>query len=283
MFGLPLAFASPMILGALVLLPVIWWLLRLTPPRPQSELFPPLAILARLVRKEETPAKSPWWLTLLRLLMAALVIFAMAGPVLNPQAARLAGEGPVAIVIDNGWASAPDWEERRDAALSLVGEAEAANRTVAFVETAGADVSAMEPMDAATARARLAGMEPKPLKPDHAAAAGALSRVIAQTQPGSVFLLSDGLSRAGTDALAGAMAGAQGQRSVIAARTDRLRTRHGPQRPRRHDGNGAADGIAAGIVGHGRGLRHQGPAARPQDRNLRSGRGQRAVPTGRAG
>ena len=83
--GIPLTFAFPMVLTALALLPVIWWLLRLTPPRPQSELFPPLAILARLIRKEETPAKSPWWLTLLRLAMAAFVILAMAGPILNPR------------------------------------------------------------------------------------------------------------------------------------------------------------------------------------------------------
>ncbi|MEM7461771.1 MAG: BatA domain-containing protein, partial [Pseudomonadota bacterium] len=84
MLGLPIAFAYPWVLSALILLPVIWWLLRLTPPKPQTEIFPPLAILARLITKEETPAKSPWWLTLLRLLLAAFVIFAMSGPVLNP-------------------------------------------------------------------------------------------------------------------------------------------------------------------------------------------------------
>ena len=72
MAGLPLAFAFPWVLAGLAALPVIWWLLRLTPPRPQTEIFPPLAILARLVQREETPANSPWWLTLLRLTMAAL-------------------------------------------------------------------------------------------------------------------------------------------------------------------------------------------------------------------
>ncbi len=53
------------VLFGLLALPVIWWLLRLTPPRPRSELFPPLRILARVLQKEETPSKSPWWLTLL--------------------------------------------------------------------------------------------------------------------------------------------------------------------------------------------------------------------------
>ncbi len=75
---LPLTFGFPAILFGLLALPVIWWLLRLTPPRPQQEVFPPLRILARVLRKEETPNQSPWWLTLLRLLMAALVVLALA-------------------------------------------------------------------------------------------------------------------------------------------------------------------------------------------------------------
>ena len=36
MFGIPLAFGAPAILGALLALPLIWWLLKLTPPRPNA-------------------------------------------------------------------------------------------------------------------------------------------------------------------------------------------------------------------------------------------------------
>ena len=222
MMGLPLAFASPMILGALVLLPAIWWLLRLTPPRPQSELFPPLALLLRLVRKQETPASSPWWLTALRLAMAALAIFAMAGPVLNPSEAELAGEGPVAIVIDNGWASARDWELRRASALALVDEAEAASRAVILVDTAGAEPATPQPVAPGAARARLAGMEPLPLKPDHLQAARQVDAVVRQSDPGSLAFLSDGLSREGTDGLAQALGRSAGQKIAVLARPDRL-------------------------------------------------------------
>ena len=73
MSWLPLSFGFPAVLAGLLALPVIWWLLRLTPPKPRSEVFPPLRILARVLKKEETPHQSPWWLTLLRLVMAALV------------------------------------------------------------------------------------------------------------------------------------------------------------------------------------------------------------------
>ena len=82
---LPLSFGLPMVLWGLLALPVIWWLLRLTPPKPQTEVFPPLRILLRVAKREETPHQSPWWLTLLRLLMAALVIMALAEPVFNPR------------------------------------------------------------------------------------------------------------------------------------------------------------------------------------------------------
>ena len=35
LFGLPLSFGTPLILAALVALPVVWWLLRVTPPLPR--------------------------------------------------------------------------------------------------------------------------------------------------------------------------------------------------------------------------------------------------------
>ncbi|MFA9443188.1 MAG: BatA domain-containing protein, partial [Hyphomicrobium sp.] len=80
-----LAFLNPWLLGALVTLPIIYWLLRTVPPRPRQLTFPPTRILVGIENQEKTPAKSPWWLTLIRLLAAALIIFAFAEPVMNPS------------------------------------------------------------------------------------------------------------------------------------------------------------------------------------------------------
>ena len=212
---LPLAFASPWVLLALGLLPVIWWLLRLTPPRPQSELFPPLAILARLIRQEETPAQSPWWLTLLRLLMTALIILAMSGPVWNPREATLAGEGPVALVIDDGWASADDWEKRRQSAEAIVTEAAADDRTIVLITTADSEAPAAVPLDPDAALARLEGLEIQPLKPDHSATARRLGEAVRDFSPGSVFFLSDGLRHEGSDELGNLLAEMAGQREIV--------------------------------------------------------------------
>ena len=64
MLGLPLAFMIPTVLAALAALPVLYWLLRLTPPPPSTAVLPTLAIMRDLERKDETPAHTPWWLLL---------------------------------------------------------------------------------------------------------------------------------------------------------------------------------------------------------------------------
>ena len=60
MLGLPLAFSAPLVLAALALLPVLYVLLRITPPRPQQIAFPPLRLILDLRAQEETPARTPW-------------------------------------------------------------------------------------------------------------------------------------------------------------------------------------------------------------------------------
>jgi hypothetical protein len=72
--GLPLAFAEPLLLLGLLSLPLLWWLLRVMPPRPRRIEFPPTRLLFDIAPKEETPSRTPWWLTALRLAAAALII-----------------------------------------------------------------------------------------------------------------------------------------------------------------------------------------------------------------
>ena len=89
-----IGFLQPWILLGLAALPAIWWLLRLTPPSPQHVVFPPTRLLKDLKSTEETPAHSPWWLTALRMLLAALIVLALARPVLNPDRRELRRQRP---------------------------------------------------------------------------------------------------------------------------------------------------------------------------------------------
>src|SRR3954464_11190445 len=78
-----LAFLSPWLLVGLAALPVLWWLLRLTPPAPKRIPFPAIRLLFGLLPKEETPHRTPWWLILLRLAIAALLIVGLSHPLWN--------------------------------------------------------------------------------------------------------------------------------------------------------------------------------------------------------
>tara|TARA_R110002020_G_scaffold27559_12_gene88965 strand:- start:1163 stop:3973 length:2811 start_codon:yes stop_codon:yes gene_type:complete len=203
--GLPIAFGAPAILFGLLALPVIWWLLRLTPPRPQAEPFAPLAILARVLKAEETPSRSPWWLTLLRLLIAALVILALAEPVLNPRDRALSSDGPLALIIDNGWASAPDWEARIEAAEILISEAEDLDVPVAIVFTADRRPDAT-PGSFERAREQLRAARPRPLKPERDSAVTALIAALGETRPGTIAYLTDGVDTQDANAALGRLA-----------------------------------------------------------------------------
>ena len=163
MMGIPLGFGAPLILFGLIALPIIWYLLRLTPPKPSEEIFPPLKILARLLKREETPQKSPWWLTLLRLTMAGLVVLALAEPILNPQNSKLTGTGPLAIIVDNSWGSAPIHADQLRTATNLINLAEENSRPVILAATASEENSPIGPFDAATARERLAAIQSEPV------------------------------------------------------------------------------------------------------------------------
>ncbi len=84
-------FAAPLALAALIGLPALWILLRVTPPRPKRIDFPPLKLVADLIPQRQTPARTPPWLLILRLLIAAALILAVAGPVGVPAGSGRAG------------------------------------------------------------------------------------------------------------------------------------------------------------------------------------------------
>ena len=75
-----LVFTYPLLLLALLGLPILWLLIRITPPQAHILFFPPLRLILDLDPEQHVPARSPWWLTVLRLLIAALTISAAAGP-----------------------------------------------------------------------------------------------------------------------------------------------------------------------------------------------------------
>jgi hypothetical protein len=190
-----LAFATPWALAALIGLPVLWWLLRITPPQPKLITFPPLRLLLLLQPKEETPAHTPWWLLLLRLAIAALAILAFAEPILNPQTAPRDGQALV-LVIDDGWTATPHWREKLARADDLLETAERDGRPAVLVTTAapvnGEAIQPGQMMPAASLRPIVAGLQPKAWMSDRAALVQTLLQA-RLPESADVVWISDGL------------------------------------------------------------------------------------------
>ncbi len=197
----PLGFAAPLVLTALVALPLLWWLLRAVPPAPVVRRFPGVALLIGLKDETTETDKTPLWLLLLRALAVAALIFSFAGPVLNPQAAR-DGDGPLLIVLDASWASARDWARRTDRVNDLLAEAQRAGRPVAVVPLT--DLPADEtPFRAADYWSeRVPGLTPAPFTADPTQ----LERWLdALPQSFDTYWISDGLMHAYREGLRGAL------------------------------------------------------------------------------
>jgi len=190
----PIAFAAPWLLLALAALPVLWWLLRVTPPAPREQSFPAIRLLLGMAAHERTPAHTPLWLLLLRMLAALLVILALAQPLLNPD--RLAAsDAPLTLVVDDGWAAAAGWPARIAAADATLAAAEREGRPARLLTTAPAadgDPARIPGLAPATdVRSTLAALQPKPWPADYRAVLRALG-TDRPAQPGEVVWYSDG-------------------------------------------------------------------------------------------
>lgn len=154
-----------------MLLPLVWWLARRTPPAPRVVRLPSILLLGPRDDAPPVRRRPPWWLLALRVAAVALLLGGLAGPSwravpVEPGAAR------VAIVIDNGWVAGEPWERLRAAARREIAALPDGAR-VALIGTAerGRGVDLVTP---AAARAALDAMVPRAWAGDRVAAAGRL-------------------------------------------------------------------------------------------------------------
>jgi hypothetical protein len=200
------AFTAPWMLAGLAALPVIWWLLRSTPPRPETVAFPPTSLLLGLKARERMPVRSPWWLTALRILVAAAVIGALAGPVIKPPAnASTALTQPLLVVVDNGWAAGSRWTARQAFAEQLAALADDSGQTLILAPAAG-PAAPLQPLTPAEFRQHFASLTPQPYPGDRAALAQQIEKELGLRQGNiRVAWLADGVEDQGAEALGKAL------------------------------------------------------------------------------
>lgn len=186
-----LSFGAPLALIALAALPVIWFLLRVTPPAPTRARFYGLRFLSGLRTEEETPDKTPLWLLILRIVAAALIVLGLSEPVLNAVRTLSSSDEALVLVVDDSWAAAHRWEDRRDEMRAAIEDARRADVPVVIAPTTAPDfdIKIEEPSDAL---ARAMALEPQALKPDRAAMMRRLQAALGDRK-GRVIWLADGV------------------------------------------------------------------------------------------
>lgn len=185
-----IALAQPWLLAATGLLPFAYLLIRRAPPRPRLVRLPSIVLLGPDDLPPAPARRPPLWLVLLRLGALALMLAGLAGP--SWRAAAPPAGGPVALVIDNGWAATGGWEQLRataDRELAALPD----DARVTLLATADPPVPvATTP---AAARATLAALAARPWPADRARTARALppeSRLV---------WIADGIETADADPL----------------------------------------------------------------------------------
>lgn len=214
----PLAFAAPWALAAFAVLPLLWFLLRATPPAPSRVIFAPLRLLQDLARTPETPQSTPWWLLVLRLVMAGLIVLALARPILSPET-EINSDRPLLLLIDDGWRSSPDWPDMQAQARSQLIAARSEGRDVLLVFT-GAPESETDLQfgPASNALSRLNAHELRAWPPARAVTAARLETILNQQGTPERFdtvWISDGVSEDEGDRTLARLLNARGALSVV--------------------------------------------------------------------
>ncbi len=182
-------------------MPLVWLVLRLTPPSIRHVEFPAVRLLFGLDPTQRTTAHTPPWLIILRVAILLLALLGLADPILNLR--KTDNNGPVIVVIDNGWAAATQWEKRIAIARDILESADRRNQPATLITTAPASADAATPPQMLPAReilTQLSRIAPRPWPTDRAAAAKQLSALQGADGAAATWI-SDGVESIGTEEL----------------------------------------------------------------------------------
>ena len=138
-----LTLLAPLTLLGLLSLPLIWWILKITPPRPRKLFFPPLRLLQQIQTEEETPNATPLWLLLFRLGLVSLIVFALSLPII--QQAEGINDRPITLVLDTHWASGANWNALNKEAEARLTDARRKNIPVRLITTTRPSTETTQP------------------------------------------------------------------------------------------------------------------------------------------
>ncbi|MDJ0922705.1 MAG: DUF4159 domain-containing protein [Henriciella sp.] len=214
----PFLFAAPLALLGLIALPIIWYVLRATPPTPKEGVLPSLRLLDDVEQREETPARTPWWVLALRLAAATAAILGFSLPIYAPGVTGTPPvDGAVLVVVDDGWTSAGRWSEIRNVAgAALDGTSRETTAHLLLTAPRELQTDPAESLGRADFAARVRSLQPQPWGADRVDALERLNE--SGLAPARILWLTDGIDPETATPFARALA-AKAPLSIYAATT----------------------------------------------------------------
>jgi hypothetical protein len=162
----------------------------------------------------------------LRLAFAALIILAIARPMLGANDVGLGNTRPLLIVLDDGWGAARDWQKRMAYLSSIVANGEQQARLMALATTTPKSRNAEIRLDRASALKPILGtLAPQALNTDRVALLERLRKNFAGLAGLEIIWLSDGLDAGTAETFAeglAALANGGATVSVVAPHSEAL-------------------------------------------------------------
>lgn len=191
-----MTFLNPSLLWFLLLLPSLWALFKIKPPKAIEQSFPPIHFLYALKTTTQNRHYTPWWLMILRLLICACLIIGLAQPVFYMHDFKTtSSEKPILLMIDNGWSSSPQWPQFIQVARQILIQANQNHTSVDLLLTAHnqdnqplALLHTKKPIDLIN---QLDILHPFPWPVDHQETASLLQKLSLSKSYQKIYYLSD--------------------------------------------------------------------------------------------
>ena len=191
-------FLYPWILLLALLMPILWWIMRITPPRAKTIIFPAFFLLKDLKGEASSTAHAPWWMVLLRTSLLLAFIIAFSEPIINPSTdIVLPKKGTVLLVVDNNWASAFNWQQRISKVKDYINYAKINGNNVNIISTSKSDKTAnLDVYGAMLAEEALRVVDvikPQPWEADYNLTSEQINNVIRNISVGKAVFFGSGL------------------------------------------------------------------------------------------
>jgi len=190
-------FVHPFILSLLVSLPVLWWIMKIIPPRAKTIEFPAFFLLKDIKDKDASAEKTPLWILLIRVFMILFFILAFAEPIINPSKdIVLPKDKDILIVIDNNWEASFNWQSRIDKIKEYINKAKINGNNIDIITTAKSSknnkIETYYSMQAADALTLVDKIEPMPWGANYEEVGREVKELLGRNSIGKKIFFSSG-------------------------------------------------------------------------------------------